>query len=105
MTDNRLTRRNRSLWRGIIVYSEGRHSFPCTIRDWSDAGARVKFPSGQMFPSVLILVNANTATGHRAEVIWVESTQAGLKFFSAFSMTDVPDDLAYLRRFGISRKP
>jgi hypothetical protein len=36
MAETRANPRNRSLLRGTVVYSEGRHSFPCSIRDWSD---------------------------------------------------------------------
>jgi hypothetical protein len=103
MAETRANPRNRSLLRGTVVYSEGRHSFPCSIRDWSDTGARITFPVGQLFPSQLFLVNTQKGTGHKAEVVWAGSTQAGLKFLATFGMNDVPTDLAYLRRFGATR--
>ncbi len=56
-----------------------------------------------MLPALLFLVNTQKGTGHKAEVVWAGSTQAGLKFLATFGMNDVPADLAYLRRFSATR--
>jgi hypothetical protein len=42
--ERRLRRRHRVLLGGIVTHNEGAHSFGCTIRNQTDAGALITLP-------------------------------------------------------------
>lgn len=91
--------RRRALLGGMVVHSQGRFSFPVTIRNISDDGARISFKKGQMMPSDFYLVDTWAGEGHRAKIAWVTATEAGLSFSHSFDMNAITDPgLAYLAR-------
>ncbi|MBV9548957.1 MAG: PilZ domain-containing protein [Alphaproteobacteria bacterium] len=92
--------RRRALKGALVVHSGGRFSFPCTIRNLSDNGARIAFKKGQMMPSDFYLVDTWAARGHHARIAWVTATEAGLSFSNSFDMNAITDPaLGYLKRF------
>ena len=64
-TEARPRRRRQQTTNGMIVHSNGRHSFGCVIRDLSLTGARVTTPPGAQLPSRLYVIhlrNQNAST-------------------------------------------
>ena len=102
--DRRPKSRRRALLGGLVVHSGGRFSFPCTIRNVSEDGARIAFRKGQMLPSDFYLVDTWAGQGHRARIAWVTATEAGLSFSGSFDMNAITDPaLSYLRRMWENR--
>lgn len=92
--------RRRALLGGLVVHSQGRFSFPCTIRNLSGDGARITFKKGQMMPSAFFLIDTWAARGHRAQVAWITASEAGVSFNDSFDMDAIADPaLAYLKRY------
>jgi len=91
--------RRRALLGGMVVHSQGRFSFPVTIRNLSEDGARIAFKKGQMMPSDFYLVDTWAGQGHRARIAWVSATEAGVSFENSFDMNAITDPaLNYLAR-------
>ena len=100
VAERRPNSRRRALLGGVIVHSGGRFSFPCTIRNVSGTGARIAFKKGQMMPTEFFLVDTWAGQGHRARIIWVTATEAGVSFDGGFDMNGITDPaLGYLKRF------
>ncbi len=92
--------RKRVLLSGLVVHSQGRYSFACTIRDTSIKGARIAFAAGNALPGEIYLIDRRNNTVHRCEIAWMRDNEAGLEFRASDSMAALPDSLAFLRRFG-----
>lgn len=104
MADRRPKSRRRALLGGVVVHSGGRFSFPCTIRNLSEDGARISFKRGQMLPSEFFLVDTWAGQGHRARIAWVTASEAGVAFCDSFDMNAIEDAaLGYLKRFWAQR--
>jgi len=102
--DRRPNARRRALKGGMVVHSGGRFTFPCTIRNLSEDGARIAFKRGQMMPSDFYLVDTWAGQGHKAHIAWVTATEAGLSFTGSFDMNAITDPaLGYLKRFWENR--
>jgi hypothetical protein len=100
VAERRPKSRRRALLGGQVVHSGGRFSFPCTIRNISEDGARIAFKKGQMMPSDFYLVDTWAGQGHRAHIAWVTATEAGLSFSTSFDMNAITDPaLTYLKRY------
>jgi len=98
--DRRPKSRRRALLGGVVMHSGGRFSFPCTIRNLSETGARIAFKKGQMMPSDFYLVDTWAGQGHRARIVWVKAAEAGVAFAESFDMNGITDPaLGYLKRF------
>jgi len=91
--------RRRALQAGLVVHSAGRFSFPCTIKDISDGGARIQFAAGSAVPSQIEVINRSNGAVYHCEVVWTTNTGAGLKFRTVHDMKDLPPELDFLRRF------
>jgi hypothetical protein len=91
--------RRRALLGGMVVHSQGRFSFPVTIRNLSEDGARIAFKKGQMMPSDFYLIDTWAGMGHRARIAWVTANEAGVSFSQSFDMNAITDPaLNYLAR-------
>lgn len=55
--------RRRALKGGIVVHSQGRFTFPCTIRNISAEGARITFKLGEVMPVDFILIDTTPGRG------------------------------------------
>ncbi len=92
--------RRRALLGGLVVHSQGRFSFPATIRNLSEDGARIAFRKGLMMPSEFYLIDTWAARGHRARIAWITASEAGVSFHGSFDMDAITDPaLGYLKRF------
>ena len=98
-SDRRPQRRTRVLLGGIIAFFDGAEHFDCTIRDLTNAGARVARPRNQPIPSMVYLVNMRDRTAHEAKVAWSNGKEVGLSFIKSFALHEIADpNLAYLKR-------
>jgi len=91
--------RRRALLGGMVVHSQGRFSFPVTIRNISEDGARIAFKKVQMMPSDFYLIDTWAGQGHRARIAWVTAAEAGVSLSQSFDMNAITDPAqAYLAR-------
>ena len=91
--------RRRVLLSGRVSLSEGVHHFDCTIRDLTDAGARITVAKSQLIPSSVFLINMRDRTVHESKVVWNNGREVGLSFSRSFSLAEIPDPkLLYLKR-------
>ena len=82
-----------------IAYHDGAHHFDCTIRDLTNAGARISLPKNQPIPSMVYLIDMRDRTAHEANVAWNNGKEAGLSFISSFPLNEIVDPkLSYLKQ-------
>jgi hypothetical protein len=90
------------LWSGKIVYSGGEYTFGCTIRDFSDSGARIVLRGAPIIPREFYLLNLTTRTCHEASVAWNDGRQLGLKLARSFPIDSIVDPaLAFLKKYSV----
>jgi hypothetical protein len=70
--------RQRVLKSGKIVFAGGSISVDCTIRNLSEAGARLQVPVA--IPDRFTLVDAHARTRREASVVWRKGDQIGVRF-------------------------
>ena len=96
--------RKRVLLGGCVVYSSGSHHFNCSIRDISDAGARVSIPENQLCPDRVHLIDISRQIAYDGSVIWRKRREIGIKFERSFPVAGPPHaSLASLRRIWVKR--
>src|SRR5665213_1722402 len=96
--EKRAQSRKRVFMGGVVVYEEGLCSFACTIRNMTEAGARIAIPRWQVFPAIVYLISIKTERAYAARVAWVGEREAGLTFIDSFDLKDVRPDIAHLRK-------
>jgi hypothetical protein len=102
MSERRPNPRKRVLWSGKVVYANGDYSFPCTIRDWSENGARIAIRGAPIIPKNFYLLNLTSRTAHDATVSWNDGRQLGLKFTKSFSLDSIVDpEIAFLKKAAV----
>jgi hypothetical protein len=72
--------RQRVLLTGVVAYPDLSASFRCTIRERSDAGARIKVPDVQIVPARIWLIEVSAALAHDASIAWRRAPELGLTF-------------------------
>jgi hypothetical protein len=91
--------RKRTLFGGLVSFSDGAECFDCRIRDLSDDGARITFPADRPVPTSIYLINVRDAVAHEATIVWRKGGEAGLKFRRKITLADLTDPkLGYLKR-------
>src|ERR1700744_510315 len=99
MSERRPLFRKRVLWSGKGVHSGGEQSFGCTIRDWTDHGARIAVRGTPMIPNRFFLLNLTARTLHDASVVWSDGKEVGLRFANNMPFDAINDpNLLFLRR-------
>ncbi|MEI9885538.1 MAG: PilZ domain-containing protein [Rhizomicrobium sp.] len=94
----RLAARKRVLFGGKIVHGDGAFSLDCTIRDLSDAGAKVTLGNRVSIPAEVYFIDQRSGVAHLAQVAWRRTPNFGLKFLTRIDLADVPKELGYLAR-------
>lgn len=101
---DRNTARKRVLFRGCVVYSCGSHYFNCSIKDISDAGARIGIPEDQLCPDRVHLINISQQIAYEGAVIWRKRREIAIRFERSFPVSEPPStSLAYLRKIWAER--
>jgi hypothetical protein len=101
---NRNKPRKRVLLRGCVVYSSGSHYFNCSIKDISEAGARIAIAEDQLCPDRVHLINITQQIAYEGTVIWRKRREIAISFERSFPVSEPPGpSLAYLRRIWVER--
>jgi hypothetical protein len=83
MDDKRITRRQRVLKSGKIVFAHGASVVDCVIRDLSVAGARLEVPNTVGLPQEFTLLDVHSGKSYAAKVAWRRGQRMGVEFPSA----------------------
>jgi hypothetical protein len=85
--ERRHRRRQRTYLHGtLIVLSEG-VSGDCTIRNLSEAGARLDLIEPALFANGSVVVVTKTGAAHEVGLIWRRGLEAGVRFDSTYDLT------------------
>lgn len=99
VVDRRAARRKRTLLGGIVSYNNGANSLNCTVRDYTETGARIFVASDVNLPDHLFLILVRHRVAHQAEVMWYGQHEAGLKFTHSIELNDsMAEELVYLNK-------
>ena len=82
MTERRSASRQKSFLQGRIIFNNRRTSVDCLIRDISEHGAKLKFPSLIATPDVLELYIPVKDQTYQAKVEWRNADEIGVCFDS-----------------------
>jgi PilZ domain len=80
MIERRSSARQKSFLQGRIYFNNRRSSVDCLIRDFSDAGARLRFAESANVPEAIELYIPNKEEFHRARVEWRTGNEMGVSF-------------------------
>jgi PilZ domain len=80
MAERRLSARQKSFLQGRIYFNNRRSSVDCLVRDYSEAGARLKFSESVAVPEAIELYIPNKEEIHRARVQWRSGDEMGIAF-------------------------
>ena len=80
-SDRRGDNRRTMLKPAQIVYNDGKSTIPCRIRNISDTGARLEFPSPQLLPHTFEL-HAQGMPVRQCMLRWAKDNLAGVWFAS-----------------------
>jgi hypothetical protein len=94
---NRSQRRQSVSKTGIIVQIGGKIRLPCHVSDMSENGALIRLSSSQGIPNQSLFIDVENRAVHHAEVAWRKTDRVGLKLTRRMSLSNVPQELAYLR--------
>jgi two-component system cell cycle response regulator len=99
VVNDRNARRNRTLWTGKVVYGpKGESTLDCSIRDFSDRGAKIRLRTGELVPTRLFLIERRAASAFEARVIWIKAPDFGLEFVRCYKLDEpIPADLQFLK--------
>lgn len=92
MDERRKAPRKKSFLKGTVYYNHRHSSIECTIRDFSDYGARLQFPSPVTLPDPVELEIPAREQTLKAHVRWRKDDEVGVSFEEANS--DSPTELA-----------
>lgn len=97
VVDRRVASRRRALLSGIIAYHNRDNSLSCSVRDYSDTGARIRVPEDANLPEHLYLILVRHRIAFQAEIMWYGQQEAGLRFIRRVDLTDSMNlDLVHL---------
>ena len=95
--------RRRVLLGGLITYGQGTHCFSCTIRDFSETGARISMTPRHALPSSIFLINLRDRVAYECRTKWSKGGEAGLAIEKVMPLDKLADSkLGFLKRLGNS---
>ena len=74
--------RKRTLYNARVVFNNRFSTIECTVRDLSEAGARISFPHPTPLPPEVELEIFKIGQSFRARVMWSEEKSHGLMFIN-----------------------
>jgi hypothetical protein len=83
MDDKRITRRQRVLKSGKIVFADGASVVDCVIRDLSTTGARLDVPNTVGLPQEFTLLDVHSGKSYAAKAAWRRGQRMGVEFPNA----------------------
>lgn len=94
MEERRSLLRNRSFLQGRIYFNNRRSSVDCLVRDYSEAGAKLKFPDSVTVPESVELYIPNREEMLRAKVEWRVGNELGVSFGEEVRAPSIAPDAA-----------
>jgi len=85
--DNRNKLRKRMLKGGTIAFNNRCSTLPCTVRDLSDTGARLRMSHGQMVPDRFELIVELDGLVAPCVIVWRSGDEIGVSFEEAPTRT------------------
>ena len=80
MDEHRISRRQRVLKSGKIVYAKGSIVIDCTIRNISETGAQLKVPTTVGIPDRFEFRETMGCKGRLATIVWRRGDLIGVRF-------------------------
>jgi hypothetical protein len=80
MQERRLIQRSRTYLGGQIVFYRRRCTIDCVVRNMSQNGARIVFPSTAGVPGEFDITIRHKGESRRARIVWRNETEAGIEF-------------------------
>lgn len=80
MNERRVTPRQKTFLKGIILFNNRKSSADCVIRDLTDHGARLHFSASIITPDVVELEIPNKDQILQAHVRWRKGDECGVSF-------------------------
>jgi hypothetical protein len=80
MDEKRKTARRRVLKAGKIVFADGLRVIDCTIRDFSDKGARLLIANTIGLPESFHLFEKSSGMLYPASIVWRQTDAIGVRF-------------------------
>ena len=80
MDDKRKIPRRRVLKEGMIVYADGLRVLDCTIRDFSEQGARLLIANTVGLPDTFTLFEKSSGLLYPASIVWRQANAIGVRF-------------------------
>ena len=81
--DKRIAARKRVLKAGLVAYNDRHVSVPCTVRDISDTGARLRIDGSVSAPDTFELIVDMDGLEASCEVVWRNGKELGVRFLAA----------------------
>jgi hypothetical protein len=99
VVNDRKGKRNRTLLAGKVVYGpKGESTLDCSIRDFSERGAKIRLRKGELVPTRLFLIERRAASAFEARVTWIKAPDFGLEFVRSYKFDEpLPADLQFLK--------
>ena len=94
MIERRQTARARVIYGGVIAYNGRQSTVDCTIRNFSEDGAKVELDNPAMLPDVIDLLIARKSRAFPAKITWRQAHQLGLSFQRRERDAPIPLDWA-----------
>jgi len=94
MSERRKELRSRTLLGGVIAFNERRSTLDCSVRNFSERGARIEFTNIALLPDTFDLTVVRKQTTFRASTVWRTHAAAGVRFIDACASAIVPLDWA-----------
>ena len=83
MQDRRKLHRDRTYLGGLIAFDYRGSALECLVRNLSEDGAKIVFSEAAAVPAEFDLMIQRKGEARRAQVVWRDETQAGIRFSHA----------------------
>jgi hypothetical protein len=97
-SDQRISKRKRTLLAAKIVFADGASTVDCVIRDRSETGARIRVGSFATLPEDFKLVITGRGEALSAHMVWSHGDEIGVNFLPDEPVEDRGDEVEALRR-------
>lgn len=104
MLDRRTDPRERVIYGGVVATDAKSSRIDCVVRNLSDSGANVEFPSTAKMPDEISIAIPKTGRSFLAKIVWWRANRAGLEFQTAASNKGAPQSLDLEERLRLSEK-
>lgn len=104
MAERRSWSRQKSFLQGRIYFNNRRSTVDCLVRDYSEAGARLKFSESVAVPDAIELFIPNKEEVHRARVEWRNGSEMGISFGEEVRAPSIAPDATHHGSSGMAAR-